>query len=352
MYHLRLKGSHYEAGFKRGMIFKKNGVTFPIKLDEFQLSYGKEAGLELLKYFPKGYEEIKGITDALKIDHETFLSWMMCMGCCMYNLEYNIPEIRGCTAFAYTHQGKTYYGRNNDLPPYLEKGSKAELYNLDNTTKFYITTSSFVNGEEGLNEYGFAVAMTFVATALHDINPGLNSVFIVRYLLEKAKTTHEAITLLYKIPIASNCNILLADKSGDIAVAELSPNKIHIRNPLIDSQGNKYISTTNEFTSIEMKHLESKDETFNSTLRYEVSMNALSNLKEHDDSIKYIKELLKGNLGFMCQYNKKDNFKTVWSSIFELNTLLIHRAEGDPRRNKIKMDLRLSKLVNKDIFEV
>lgn len=51
------------------------------------------------------------------------------MGCCMYNLENNIPvEVRGCTAFAYSSNGRTIYGRNNDLPPYLRGGSKSEIY--------------------------------------------------------------------------------------------------------------------------------------------------------------------------------------------------------------------------------
>lgn len=345
MYHLRLKGSHYEAGFKRGNIFKKKGIIFPIKLDKFQLTYGRQAGIELLKNFPEGYEEVNGITDALGISHEIFLSWMMCMGCCMYNLEDNIPEVRGCTAFAFTHHGRTYYGRNNDLPPYLEKGCKAELYILDNTPKFYMTTSSFVNGEEGLNEYGLAVAMTFVSTALEHIKPGLNSVFIVRYLLEKAKTTHEAIKLLEQIPIASNCNILLADKSSNIVVVELSPKKINIRKSLINLQGNKYISTTNEFYSNEMQPLEAKDNTFHSSLRYEVSTHALNLLNENNNPINYAQELLKGNFGFMCQYEKKDNFKTVWSSIFELDSLIIHRAEGNPRRNKYQEDLRLNRVI-------
>ena len=85
------------------------------------------------------------------------------MGCCMYNLEKNVPvEIRGCTAFAYSKGGKIIYGRNNDLPPYLRDGSKSEIYTPKDGNRFNITTSSFINGEEGLNEHGLAVAMTFV----------------------------------------------------------------------------------------------------------------------------------------------------------------------------------------------
>ena len=77
------------------------------------------------------------------------------------------------------------YGRNNDLPPYLKNGSKSEIYSPLNGNRFNITTSSFINGEEGINEHGLAVAMTFVMTSLENIQAGFNSCFIVRYLLEK-----------------------------------------------------------------------------------------------------------------------------------------------------------------------
>jgi hypothetical protein len=32
MYHLRLKGSHYEMGMKRGKIIKRCNITFPLNL--------------------------------------------------------------------------------------------------------------------------------------------------------------------------------------------------------------------------------------------------------------------------------------------------------------------------------
>ena len=43
MYHLRLKGDHYEMGAKRGRIFVKNNITFPLRLDPFQLDMERKA---------------------------------------------------------------------------------------------------------------------------------------------------------------------------------------------------------------------------------------------------------------------------------------------------------------------
>ena len=142
MYHLRLKGGHYEMGVKRGKIFNRGKISFPLQLDDFQLEHGKQSEAVLKMFFPEVCEEIRGVSDTIGADYLNFASWMLCMGCCMYNLENNIPvEIRGCTAFAYEKEGRLIYGRNNDLPPYLRDGSKSEIYDPKNGNRFNITTS-------------------------------------------------------------------------------------------------------------------------------------------------------------------------------------------------------------------
>lgn len=65
------------------------------------------------------------------------------------------------------------------------------------------------------------------------------------------------------------------------------------------------------------------------------------------DYIENTKRLLKGEYGFMCQYDNEPDFETVWSSIFDLNSLVVYRAEGDPRKKKFVTDVRLSNLLSK-----
>ena len=339
MYDLRLKGGHYEMGVKRGKIFKKCQVFFPLQLDEFQLEHGKRSEEALRKYFPEVCEEIRGVSDTMGADYLHFASWMLCMGCCMYNLENNIPvEIRGCTAFAYAKGGRILYGRNNDLPPYLREGSKSESYAPENGNRFHIMTSSFSNGEEGLNEHGLAVAMTFVMTELGKIQAGFNSCFIVRYLLEKADNTEQAISLLMELPIASNCNILLADRSGDMAVVECTPSMKEIRDAESFENG-RIICTVNSFTSDEMKRYDdAKGNDYDSQKRYQVVMDSFVSGLIKEDYIETTIQLLSGNYGFMCQYDNEPDFETVWSSIFDLESLVVYHAEGDPRKNKFIMN--------------
>ena len=342
MYHLRLKGEHYDMGVRRGTIFNRCGVKFPLQLDSFQLNHGIQSEKILRQFFPEVCLETEGFSRTLQIDYKTFMSWLLCMGCCMYNLERNVPvEVRGCTAFAFSQNGNVIYARNNDLPPYLEKLSNSELYSPDGGHRFNITTSSFINGEEGLGDCGLAVAMTFVATNLNDIRPGFNSPFIVRYLLEKAHCVENALELLHELPVSSNCNILLADRTGEMAVVECTPHIKRIRRP-VESSGVKIVCTVNNFTSDEMRSYDFSDgDVYNSRERYNVVMRTVPTFSG-ENVIEDVQKLLSGDYGFMCQYNDP-HFKTVWSSIFNLKNLAISRAEGDPRRVKFKDDLRLRK---------
>lgn len=345
MYHLRLKGDHYQMGVKRGKIFQRSNIIFPLHLDEFQMEYGKKSEQLLRVFFPEVCEEIRGVSDTIGVDYTTFASWLLCMGCCMYNLEDNIPiEIRGCTAFAYSKDGNLIYGRNNDLPPYFKKGSKSEIYSLSNGNRFNITTSSFINGEEGMNEHGLAVAMTFVMTCLDKIQAGFNSCFIVRYLLEKASCTQNALSLLMELPTASNCNILIADKSGEMIVVECTPFTKRIRQA--ESLGNgKIVCTVNSFTSDEMKmHDAANGNDYHSDERYRTVLENFSSCM-NGNLIEATERLLKGNYGFMCQYDDEPDFETVWSSVFDLKNLMIYRAEGDPRKKKYVADSRLHDMV-------
>ncbi len=345
MYHFRLKGGHYEMGVERGRIFKKCQMTFHLRLDEFQLEHGKRSEAALRKYFPEVCEEIRGVSDAIDADYLHFASWMLCMGCCMYNLENNIPiPVRGCTAFAYTKGGRILYGRNNDLPPCLREGCRSEIYIPENGNRFHITTSSFINGVEGINEHGLAACMTFVMTSLDKIEPGLNSCFIVRYLLEKADHTEQAVSLLMELPIASNCNILLADKSGDMKVVECTPSMKKIRDAESFENG-RIICTVNSFTSDEMKQYDDANgDDYNSHKRYQVVMDSFASGWIKEDYIETTEQLLKGDYGFMCQYDNEPDFETVWSSVFDLESLTVYRAEGDPRKKKFRMDNRLHDL--------
>ncbi|MGI5173142.1 linear amide C-N hydrolase [Treponema sp. OMZ 840] len=328
-------------GKKMGLVLKKSNVHFPIALDVFQKKFGTESTKIMKDLFPEIYEEIRGITDQIEIDNNKFASWLMCMGCCLDLNENESTEIRGCTAFGFVCNNKVYYGRNNDLPPFLEPVSKSVYYQPEYGNKFILNTSAFVNGEEGMNEHGLAAAMTFVKPKINEILPGINSVFIVRLILEKCKTVNEAILFIKKLPVASSCNILVIDKIGEMAVLECHPQKINIRQAEFNIQNNKYIIAVNHFISNSMRKYDAGNpKDFMSDIRFNIVERAMKSADIYNP-VEYLKNILMGKYGLMCQYPKDMNFTTIWSSVINISNGEILRAEGHPLKKKYISDTRL-----------
>ena len=329
MFHPRFKGDHYDIGLKFGKTLKKKKVDFDqiIELDEFQREHGRTSQVILASVYPQVCDEIHGVTDGLNYSYEKFASWLLCMGCCY--------EPKGCTTFCFNHNNTIFYGRNNDLPPFLKKTSQSILYEPKQVYSFIGNTSSMVNLEEGLNQKGLAVAMEFVVPK--KIVPGINSVFLVRYLVEKCSSTREAIGALRSLPIASNCQIILADKTGDMAVAECTPDKNFIRKPVT---GESFVVAANHFSSDEMQEYNASNwNIYSSDKRYQTAYNALKHIN-YVDGVEHAKNILSGKHGFMCQYQKTLNFETIWSSVFDITHNKIYRAEGTPSKTKYFEDKR------------
>ena len=333
MYHPRFKGSHYDIGLKFGKLLRKKNIDLDrlIDLNKFQKDFGKKSQIILSQIFPEVCDEIRGLTDGLNYPYEKFASWLLCMACCY--------DPKGCTAFCFIHNNNVFYGRNNDLPPFLKKESASVLYKLDSGYSFIGNTSSMINFEEGLNEYGLAVAMKFLMPTM--IVPGINSVFLVRYLLEKCTTTKEALDALGYLPIASACNIVLVDKNGDMAVAECTPKKVFVRKSAPDES---FIVAANHFVSEEMSCFNAGI-IFSSDKRYQTAYNSLKNIG-YINGLEHAKAILSGKHGFMCQYHKVLNFETIWSSIFNISNNKIYRAEGTPLRTQYKEDIRTEIIFN------
>ena len=69
MHHLRLKGGHYEMGVKRGRIFQRCNISFPLHLDCVQKEHGKQSENILQAFYPEVCGEIKGVSDRIGADY-------------------------------------------------------------------------------------------------------------------------------------------------------------------------------------------------------------------------------------------------------------------------------------------
>jgi predicted choloylglycine hydrolase len=126
-----------------------------------------------------------------------------------------------------------------------------------------------------------------------------------------------------------------------MVVAECTPGKIFIRTPAKDEN---FIVAANHFSSDEMKNHNSSNWhnlIYSSDTRYRTAYNALKKIG-CSNGVKHAKDILSGKYGFMCQYDRKLSFDTIWSSVFDISNNRIYRAEGNPSRTKFKEDIRFN----------
>ena len=324
MYHGRFKKSHYEAGFNWGKLLYNNGKIISnnhtFKITNERKKFAKECLPIYEKYYPEILEEIKGLAKGQNSSYEDFYTFLLSMYCFEFN--------NHCTCIAVKDKNNILFGRNSDFLVSLEKLYMNCLYNLDNVYAFNGNTTAFIEMEDGINEYGLAVGLTFIYPSI--IKAGFNAGMLVRYLLEKCKTTDEAIFLLKSVPIASQQTLTIADRTGNIVVVECNCEEIVIIRP-----------TGNEFNSTKMKKFNNYEvDDWKAKERYLVAYNTLKKYK-NNYSFELIKDILSGNFGFMCQYDRKTDADTVWSVIYDIKNNDIFRVEGNPKRKTYKKDDRL-----------
>ena len=328
MYHSRWKGNHYEAGFKYGNRLKKNNIGLKLneRLNDKKISYGKGVLNIYRDFYPEIIDEIQGFADGLKEEFDLVFAFLTSM----YVFTYN----NYCSIIAIKNEDEILFARNSDFSIDIEKLCDCAYYKLDNGYSFIGNTTAMIEIEDGVNSEGLACGLTFVYPKIKGY--GFNAGFIIRYILEKCKDIDEAINFLKNIPMGSSQNIILADKKGNIALVECNSESKEI---IVKSgYGNASLFRTNHFVNIGMeKYLPDIEDEIHSFERYET----LKNQDYNGYGIEEIFKLLKGDYGFLCQYDRKKGMDTIWSSVYDLKRKNIYICEGNPKRKCFKLDKRL-----------
>ncbi len=327
MYHARFKGTHYSAGFKWGDLLRKNNINiydnFSYLLSDERRIFAKGCMPIYEEYYPEIIEEISGIANGQQNSFDDLFAFLASMYCFEFTNK--------CTCIAFKNDEEVIFGRNSDFVTSLEKSYMNVLYNLDMSYAFTGNTTAFVQMEDGVNEYGIALGLTFIYPK--DCKFGFNAGILLRYLLEKCKTTDEVINSIKSLPIASNHAITVCDSFGNLAVIECSPSKIEV------NRSEKFVVSTNNFYTEEMKSLRNPSgiDDLRADERYD---NAVAALETNPHTLELAKEILSGKHGFMCQFDRKKGVDTVWSVVYDLKHKKIFRVEGNPSRKQYKEDTR------------
>lgn len=323
MYHSRWKGSHYSAGFSYGNRMYKNNVKIDLKkfTTDAKMQYSKAVFEIYREYYPEIIEEIKGFADGLRIEFEK----IFCFLTAMYVFTYDTY----CSMLAISNNNGIYFARNGDFLTHIKKLSDSVYYKLDKGYSFVANTTAMIQMEDGINEKGLACGLTFVYPTVRDI--GFNAGFLIRYILEKCEKVEEVKSFLEKIPVGSSQNIVAVDRYGSVLSCEL--NSKHK-----DIQVCECAFKTNHFVSDILKPYKYQgDDDIFSHDRYKTMK--LQNFSDY--TLEDIFSLIKGEKGFMCQYDKKEYFDTIWSSVYDITNKTIYRCEGNPGRKNFVVDTRL-----------
>jgi predicted choloylglycine hydrolase len=329
MYKPRFKGRHYDIGYRFGSLIYKRGRRIEqfFNLDDEKREFGIKCIRKCEKVFPELLDEIRGLAAGTRNSFENFASFIFGIYCFEFD--------NWCTCFAFKDDKRIVLGRNSDFAVSIEDQYESAFYRPENGYSFIGNSTAMVQMEDGVNEHGLAAGLTFIFS--RHIKPGLNAGILLRFILEKCKTVKEALDALSHLPISSSQALVMADKTGDIAVAECNPEKLVVRRP---KKGENFIVAANQFVSAEMLQYGKGGFNFGAAERYKTAYNALKSAKGY--SVELAQDILSGRYGFMCQYQRSLGLDTVWSCVYDLRSNENFRAEGNPSRVKYMQDERLS----------
>lgn len=334
MFHPRVKGTYYEMGYKYGSILYKHGFRVSEQSTE-KLDFGRKSEKEVRRVFPEILEEIQGFAEACHASYEQLTAFILSIGA------FKVEPM--CSVFATFNGSDVVFGRNYDSYYSFKKYIASYLTLPEDGYGSLGHSDIFVGREDGVNEKDLAIAMTGVAEKI--IKPGINFPLIIRCVLDKCANVEEGVKTLSNAHFSTTSNYLVADKEGNMAVIEASPDKVRARNP---EEGDSFIVCTNHFLHPEMLEMEDQKErsglNWDSVPRYTTIYDAL---KQHDGKIdvKTAQKILSNHSGYVCSHQKKIQLGTIWSIVATLKKPQIFRAEGHPCRAKYKPDLRLNKAI-------
>ncbi len=332
MYHLHFRGAHYEIGLRFGQSLAKNGQSLlsnlPFPITEERKAFARACVPVYQRFFPEILEEIQGLAEGQHCAPELLQAVLFSM--------YAIPPACGCSCFAVSEQNHILLGRNSDFSPELEKLNTNVIYKFANGAySFTGNTTAFIEMEDGVNQHGLAAGLTFVPPTAK--KPGLNAGMLVRFFLEKCRSTQEVLRCIRQLPIGSAQTITVADAAGDIAIIECCPEQAAVIRP---TEQQPFVCGVNVFHAETMLPLQMlQGGNWRSEERYATltqTLKAQSGKMDADAA----KSLLSGKTGFLCQYDRSCGTDTVWSVIYDLTAKSIYRAEGNPGRKRFIKDER------------
>ena len=335
MNHFECTGTHKQIGFAMGSALWEHKTQLlqqvPFAITRERIEYAAACVPVYQAYYPEILEELEGLASGQRCDVSMLQAVLFST--------YAIPPACYCSCFAAASDREVVFGRNSDFLTALEASNTNVIYRpTDGAYSFTGNTTSFLQMEDGVNEYGLAVGLTSVYPAVR--KPGFNAGLLTRYFLEKCRTVPEALAALERLPVGSAQTLTLADPAGNMAVAECCAEKTEVILPA--GRERPFVCATNAFHSAAMQqYLVPQEDDWFAEPRYQTMRKALEGPAELPLRL-FAEKLLSGGCGLLCQYDRSTGRDTVWSVIYDLGQRRVYRSEENPARAGYRQDTRFS----------
>lgn len=308
---VELKGSSYEIGVKLARLLPEQLKKFLVSgfkgFDETQV----KKAIELFDIWCPGLnEELKGFADTLKVPTKQIIYYGMTY------LKPNCSQI--ALSSSITKNGHPMVARSYEFSHEAEDFTLVRTCVANKYTHLGTSVAQF-GRDDGFNEHGLVVTMSscgFPVGANENMRKskiiGLQFWAVIRSLLENCKDVNEALDFVSQMPIAFNINLMLVDKSGNIALVETLDGHKAIKRI---SENEQFICATNHAIIPELIQYEPKA-ILHSLERYNWIQKQLNGAKDITDD--FLKQMLLSKYpnGLCCHYYK-DFFGTTKSMIID-----------------------------------
>lgn len=131
------------------------------------------------------------------------------------------PPVATACSLAVWNRGPNQLVRNYDFPP--QQCDMTVLASRWNGRRVLAMSDCLWGAVDGINEAGLAVAISFGGRPV--VGRGFGIGLVVRYVLELAASTADAMEILFRVPVSMAYNVALLDRSGHGAIVAVSPDR-------------------------------------------------------------------------------------------------------------------------------
>jgi predicted choloylglycine hydrolase len=237
MHMYRLEGSYRTIGAEYGMLLRANRVSVPA-LSATRQKFTKACEVHVREHAPELLDEIEGLAEGSGYDVERLKAVAL------------VLDARpACSMVAvsgqHTADGQPLIGRNHDwYYAAIYSAALCETHPQGALASIGVN-DAYVGRMDGINAAGLGIGITAVMGGRD--HPGIMFNIAARIVLDRCRSTAEAVEFLQTIRHARTVNFLVADASGEIAIVEAAPGHVHVTRP-----ANGFAAITNQFQSDEM----------------------------------------------------------------------------------------------------